>query len=171
MAPDLAPPARQPNPDRSLPPDTPLAPHALVLAAKALVTLDPSENARTEQAVALGLEGAVVDGLGLFDLAVGPGQNLVGARDRNPNLVEDLSRDLRAEKIHKFLVHYILSVWSYRTTDNGGRTTDEFCVVTCTLSVLRRLSSVVRYSAASATPSPPRCCLELYRSTLRPSER
>src|SRR3984885_2362514 len=166
----LAPHAAQRHLDRALLADDALVLHALVLAAQALVVLDRPENARAEQAVALGLESAVVDGLGLFDLAVGPGQNLVGARDRNPNLVEDLSRHLRAEKIHQFLVHYILSVWSYRTTDNGGRTTDEFCVVACTLSVLRRLSSVVRYSAASETPSP-RCCLELCRSTLRPSER
>jgi len=40
---------------------------------------------------------------GFFDFAVGPGQNLFRARDRNPDLVENLSRHLRAEKIHKFL--------------------------------------------------------------------
>jgi hypothetical protein len=43
--------------------------HALVLAAQALVILDRAEDARAEQPVALGLEGAVVDGLGLLDLA------------------------------------------------------------------------------------------------------
>jgi hypothetical protein len=57
-----------------------------------------------------GLERAVVDGLRLFDLAVGPGQNLFRARDRNPDLVEDLSRHLRAEKIHNLLIHSPLRV-------------------------------------------------------------
>src|ERR1700729_504958 len=122
MAHALAPDPRQRHFDRALFADDALVLHPLVLAAQALVILDRPEDARAEQAVALGLEGAVVDGLRLFVLAVGPGQNLVGARDRNPNLVEDLRRDLRAEKIHQFLVHYILSVWSYRKTDNGGRT-------------------------------------------------
>jgi hypothetical protein len=108
MAHALAPHARQRDLDRALLADDALVLHALVLAAQALVVLDRPEDARAEQAVALGLEGAVIDGLGLFDLAVGPGQNLVGARDRNPNLVEDLRRDLRAEKIHQFLVHRLL---------------------------------------------------------------
>src|SRR5262249_51504200 len=79
--------------------------HALVLAAQALVVLDRPEDARAEQAVALGLEGAIVDGLRLFDLAVGPGQDLFRARDRDADLVEDLSRHLRAEKIHALLIH------------------------------------------------------------------
>jgi hypothetical protein len=39
--------------------------HALVLAAQALPVGDGSEDARAEQAIALRLEGAVVDGLGL----------------------------------------------------------------------------------------------------------
>jgi hypothetical protein len=46
--------------------------HALVLAAVALVVLDRPEDLRAEQAVALRLEGAVVDRLGLLDLAVRP---------------------------------------------------------------------------------------------------
>src|SRR3546814_7973893 len=41
--------------------------HALVLAAQALVVLDRPEDGGAEQAVALGLEGAVVDRLGLLD--------------------------------------------------------------------------------------------------------
>jgi hypothetical protein len=39
---------------------------ALVLAAQALVVLDRAKDLGAEQAVALGLEGAVVDGLGLL---------------------------------------------------------------------------------------------------------
>src|SRR5262249_28345151 len=66
---------------------------------------DGAEDARAEQSVALRLEGPVVDRLGLLDLAVGPRENLVRARDRDADLVEDLSRHLRAEKIHHFLVH------------------------------------------------------------------
>ena len=45
---------------------------ALVLAAQALVVLDRSEDLGAEQAVTLRLEGAVVDGFRLLDLAEGP---------------------------------------------------------------------------------------------------
>ncbi len=91
--------------DAALLADDALVLHALVLAAQALVVLDRAEDARAEQAVALRLEGAVVDGFRLLDLAVRPGQNLLRARDRDPDLVEDLRRSLRAEKIHDLLVH------------------------------------------------------------------
>src|SRR5246127_3233300 len=99
---------RQRHLDRTLLADDALVLHPLVLAAQALVILDRPEDARTEQTVALGLEGAIVDRLGLFDLAVRPGLNLLRARDRNSNLIEDLSRHLRAEKIHNLLVHCLL---------------------------------------------------------------
>ena len=46
--------------------------HALVLAAEALPVGDGAEDAGAEEAVALGLEGAVVDGLGLGDFAMRP---------------------------------------------------------------------------------------------------
>src|SRR6185437_7293530 len=83
---------RQRHFDRALLADDALVLHPLVLAAEALIILDRPEDARAEQAVALWLEGAIVDGLRLLDLAVGPGQNLLGRRDRDPDLVEDLSR-------------------------------------------------------------------------------
>ena len=108
MAHALAPDARQRDFDRALLADDALVLHPLVLAAQALVVLDRPEDARAEQAVALGLEGTVVDGLRLLDLAVGPGQNLLGRCDRDPDLVEDLSRRRRIEKIHNFLVHRLL---------------------------------------------------------------
>src|SRR6201994_1228865 len=108
MAHALAPDPRQRHFDRALFADDALVLHALVLAAQALVVLDRPEDARAEQAVTLGLEGTVVDGLRLLDLAVGPGQNLLGRRDRNPDLVEDLSRRRRVKKIHNFLVHRLL---------------------------------------------------------------
>src|SRR5688572_17257667 len=108
MAHAVAPHTRQGDLDAALLADDTLVFHALVLAAQALVVLDRPKDARAEQAVALGLEGAVVDGLRLLDLAVGPGKNLFRARDRNPDLVEDLSRHLRAEKIHDLLIHRLL---------------------------------------------------------------
>src|SRR5580698_7139197 len=108
MAHALAAHPRQRHFDRALLADDALILHTLVLAAQALVILDRPKDARAEQPVALRLEGAVVDGFRLFDLAVGPRQNLVRARNRNPDLVEDLSRHLRAEKIHQFLVHRLL---------------------------------------------------------------
>jgi hypothetical protein len=58
---------------------------ALVLAAEALVVLDRPEDLGTEKAVALGLEGAVVDGLGLLDFTVGPGTDLV--REARPMVI------------------------------------------------------------------------------------
>src|SRR5688572_20338871 len=51
---------------------------ALVLAAQALVILDRPEDLGAEQAIALGLEGAVVDGLRLFHLAIRPRTDLLG---------------------------------------------------------------------------------------------
>src|SRR5215210_6397405 len=100
MAHALAPHAAERHLDRALLADDALVLHPLVLAAQALVVLDRPEDARAEQAVTLRLERAVIDGFRLFDLAVGPRQDLFRARDRNPDLVEDLSRGRRAEKIH-----------------------------------------------------------------------
>src|SRR5205085_10265415 len=90
--------------DRALFADDALVLHPLVLAAQALVVLDRPEDAGTEQAIALRLEGAVIDGLRLLDLAVGPRQNLLRRRNRNPDLVEHLGGRRRIEKIHYFLV-------------------------------------------------------------------
>ena len=70
MAHAVAPHARQGDLDAALLADHALVLHALVLAAQALVVLDRAEDAGAEQAVALRLEGAVVDGLRLLDLAV-----------------------------------------------------------------------------------------------------
>ena len=46
--------------------------HALVFAAVALVVLHGAEDLGAEETVAFRLEGAVVDGFGLFDFAVRP---------------------------------------------------------------------------------------------------
>jgi hypothetical protein len=108
MAHTLAPDPRQRHFDRALLADDALVLHPLVLAAQALVVLDRPEDAGAEQAVALRLEGAVVDGLRLLDFAVGPGQNLLRGRNRDPDLVEDLRRRRRIEQIHNLLVHGLL---------------------------------------------------------------
>ncbi len=54
--------------------------HALVLAAEALPVGDRAEDLRAEQAVAFGLERAVVDRLRLGHLTVRPLQDLLGRR-------------------------------------------------------------------------------------------
>src|SRR5205814_6236593 len=52
--------------------------HAPVLAAGALPVLFGAEDALAEQAVLFGAVGAVVDGLGLLDLAEGPAADVMG---------------------------------------------------------------------------------------------
>ena len=49
----------------------------LVFAAQALIVLDRTKYLGAEQAITLRLEGAIVDGLGLFDFAVRPRTNFV----------------------------------------------------------------------------------------------
>ena len=62
--------------------------HALVLAAVALVVLGRTENLGAKEPVALRLEGAVVDGLRLLDLAVRPRPDHLRRRDRNADGIE-----------------------------------------------------------------------------------
>src|ERR1044071_208253 len=95
---------RQGHLDAALLADQALVLHALVLAAQALVILDRPEDAGAEEAVPLGLEGTVVDGLRLLDLAERPGSDVVGARDRNANLIEGRRLHLLLEKVGD-LVH------------------------------------------------------------------
>jgi hypothetical protein len=61
---------------------------ALVLAAQALVVLHGSEDLGAEQAVTLGLERAVVDGLRLLHFAVRPGTDHVGRGQTDLDAVE-----------------------------------------------------------------------------------
>src|SRR3546814_2055012 len=72
MAHPLATDLRDGDLDAALLADDALVLHALVLAAQAFVILDRAEDARAEQAVTLGLERAIVDRLGLLDLAERP---------------------------------------------------------------------------------------------------
>jgi hypothetical protein len=52
--------------------------HSLVFPAVALVVLDGAEDLGTEKSISLRLEGAIVDGLGLLDLAVRPLPDFLG---------------------------------------------------------------------------------------------
>src|SRR5699024_3695687 len=70
--------------------DDALEPHPLVLAAVALPVPGGTEDLLAEQAVTLRLERAVVDGLRLLDLAVGPVPDLVGGGQADPDLVEEV---------------------------------------------------------------------------------
>ncbi len=63
---------------------------ALVLAAQALVVLDRAEDLGAEQTVALGLERAVVDGLGFLHLTERPGPDFLRRRQADANGVEML---------------------------------------------------------------------------------
>ena len=62
--------------------------HALVLAAQAFPIRHGAEDLGAEQAVALGLEGAVVDRLRLGDFAVRPGANFFRTRQTDANGIE-----------------------------------------------------------------------------------
>ena len=127
----LAPNAREGDLDAALLADDALVLHALVLAAQALVILDRSEDAGAEQAVALRLEGPIVDRLGLFDLAVGPGENLLRAGDRDPDGVENRRRrGLGREDVHHVLIHRAVSCRRSRplpSPQRGARSPENSC--------------------------------------------
>src|SRR5205085_3757802 len=68
--------------------DDALEADALVLAAVALPVLGGTEDLLAEEPVLLRLQGAVVDGLRLLDLAVGPRPDRIGGCQRDSELVE-----------------------------------------------------------------------------------
>ncbi len=68
--------------------DDALVAHALVLAAVAFPVLGGTEDALAEQAVALRLQGAVVDRLRLCDFSLGPCLDLLGRGKADPDGVE-----------------------------------------------------------------------------------
>src|SRR5690606_8007378 len=68
--------------------DDALEADALVLAAVALPVLGRTEDLLAEESVLLGLERAVVDGLRLLHLAVGPRADRVRGGGADPELVE-----------------------------------------------------------------------------------
>src|SRR5262245_29972273 len=111
--------------DAALLADQALVLHALVLAAQALVVLDRPEDARAEQPVPLGLEGAVVDRLGLLDLAERPRRDVVGAGDRDADLIERRRLHLLLEEVGDLVHRLSLSSWGR----GGGRVPSVPCVV------------------------------------------
>ena len=84
----LAPDLRAGDLDAAALADDALEPDALVLAAVALPVLGGTEDLLAEEAVLLGLERAVVDGLRLLHLAVGPHADRVGGGETDPQLAE-----------------------------------------------------------------------------------
>ena len=68
--------------------DDALEADALVLAARALPVTRGPEDLLSEEAVLLGLERAVVDGLRLLDLAVRPTTDVVGGGQADAKLIE-----------------------------------------------------------------------------------
>ncbi len=72
---------------------------ALVLAAQALVVLDRPEDLGAEQAVTLGLEGAVVDRLGLLHLAERPRADFLRRREADLDGIEMLIRGELLEEV------------------------------------------------------------------------
>ncbi len=101
----FAPDARQGDFDTALFADNALVLHALVLAAQTFVVLGRTEDAGAEQAVAFGLERAVVDGFGLLDLTERPRQDLFRRSQGDTDLVEGRGGLDRVENIEDFLVH------------------------------------------------------------------
>ena len=63
---------------------------ALVFAAQAFVVLDGTKNLGAKQAVTLGLEGAVVDGFGLFNFTERPRADFFRRRQTDANRIEML---------------------------------------------------------------------------------
>ena len=68
--------------------DDALEAHALVLAAGALPVAGRTEDLLTEQTVLLGLEGTVIDGFRLLDLAVALAANIVRGGQADLQLVK-----------------------------------------------------------------------------------
>src|SRR5690606_34753408 len=85
--------------------DDALVLHALVLAAQAFVVLGRTKDTGAEQAVTLGLERAVVDGLRLLDLAERPRADLLRRGQGDLDLVEGRGDRDRVEDVQDFLVH------------------------------------------------------------------
>src|SRR5690606_5633351 len=87
--------------------DDALESDALVLAAVALPVPGRTEDLLAEESVLLGLEGAVVDGLGLLDLAVAPLTDVVSGGQADPELVEEVDVEHYAS-----IPLRVVSLWS-----------------------------------------------------------
>src|SRR4029450_11848365 len=126
--------------------DDALVADALVLAAVALPVLRRTEDAFAEEAVALGLERAVVDGLGLRDLARRPVADLLRRREADPNCVEvvDVDQVAPSSSISR----------SAMSTSARGPTCASASSVSSSSSETSTSSRSVRASSAGRTSSP-----------------
>ena len=79
--------------------------NALVLTAGALPVLGGTEDLLAVQAVLLGLQGAVVDGLGLFDLAARPAAHVLGAGEGDAQCIEVVNVEFRGHLFKPPLPH------------------------------------------------------------------
>src|SRR5437763_16738316 len=95
--------------DAALHADDSLVFHALVLATQALIVLDRTKDARAEQPITLGLERAVVDRLGLLDLAERPAADLVRRRDPDADFVEGFRLGNRIGERGQFVHFWLLT--------------------------------------------------------------
>ena len=95
--------------------------HALVLAAQALPVGDRAENPGAEQAVALRLEGAVVDRLRLGYFAVRPAANLFRRGEADPDGVEIRNVVSRVEWARAVQIASFLNVAASRSRGLRGR--------------------------------------------------
>src|SRR5690606_34750689 len=98
--------------------DDALEAHALVLAAVALPVPGGTEDLLAEEAVTLRLERAVVDRLGLLDLAERPVADVVGGRETDLELIEEVHIE------HGVFYPFRNSVWGpaqSSSTDDGSR--------------------------------------------------
>ena len=100
--------------------DDALVADALVLAAVALPVLGRTEDALAEEAVLLGLERAVVDGLGLGDLARGPVVDLLGGCQADLDRIELVDVD------HALTPSRDVMWWKWRT-EGGVRSSRVEC--------------------------------------------
>jgi hypothetical protein len=94
--------------------DDALEAHALVLAAGALPVPGGAEDLLAEEPVLLRLEGAVVDGLGLLDLAVAPLADVLRGGQADAQLVEEVDVEHLC-----FLLVRSLQFWSVRARRGG----------------------------------------------------
>ena len=127
--------------------DAPVA-DALVLSAEALPVLGGTEDALAEEAVLLGAQGAVVDGLGLGDLPVGPATDLLWGRYGDSNGVE-------AGGLGPYPIGHVHTVFTYSlssTRSGSGRSRPRG----------------IRSSSLRSSTARPRLCSSL-RSTLKDS--
>ena len=129
--------------------DDALVADALVLAAVALPVLGRTEDALAEQAVLLGLQGAVVDRLGLGDLTGAPAPDLL--RGRQPDLD-------RVEIVDVDQCSSLLLVGAQDLADRASSSSSMYSASVATSSVMpaspSSTSSSSDSSAASSSPPP-----------------